>query len=143
MARYAISGRTSGAGSTTLPSVSLYATATVAPKVVEVGVFQTTSTAVALRLVKLSSTGTQGAGLTEVADGIGVPAASCTAFDAHSVAPTIASEHRRTVLAAAPGAATIWTFDDLTVPVGTGNGIGIITSTGTGQVFDYYIVWEE
>jgi hypothetical protein len=45
MSRFSISGRATIAGSSTLPLVSLYATTAVRPKIVEVGLFNTTSTA--------------------------------------------------------------------------------------------------
>ena len=48
-------------------------------------------------------------------------------------------------IGAAIGAAVIFTFGDsgLRIPIGTGNGIGVIVETGTGQVCQSYIVWDE
>jgi hypothetical protein len=39
----------------------------------------------------------------------------------------------------------IWTFGDsgIVVPVGTVEAVAIIVATGTGQVCDFYFVWDE
>lgn len=146
MARFAISGRSSITPTTTLPGVSLYATSAVQPRVREVGIWNTTVTEVPLALVRLSTTGTQGAGLTEVPEDDPLKVAVATGFAGHSsTGPTLAGEVRRAFLGAARGAGIIFTFgpNGLMIPSGTGNGIGVICATGTGQVFDYYISWEE
>jgi len=146
MGRYHAGTRSTGAGSTTLPVGSLYAAAAVAARVVEVGVFNTTSTAVAVKLVRLTTAGTQGTGLVESKDDGDQVAASSTAFDTHSSTPPTLGDDLgyRTALGAAVGAGVIWTMDDgLRIPVGTGNGIGIIVATGTGQILDWYMVWDE
>lgn len=144
MARYSAGTRT-GAGSTTLPIISLYASATVNFSIVEIGVFNTTTTAVALKLVKLTTTGTQGAGLTETTHEASAAAAGCTAFTTHTVAPTAVDLGYNVTLGAAAGSGIVWTFGSrgLTVPAGTANGAGIIVATGTGQVCDAYLVWDE
>lgn len=146
MARYSAGARTS-AGSTTLPIISLYAAAAVNFRIKEIQVFNTTTTAVALKLVRLSTAGTQGAGLTESPHDASSVAASCTAFNTHTVAPTIATDlGYNETLGAAAGSATIFTFGGdvgINVNVGTGNGIGVIVATGTGQICDATIVWEE
>jgi hypothetical protein len=147
MARYAIGGTATIAGSATLPFVSLYSTATVNPRVREIHVYNTTATGgFVVALCRLSSTGTQGAGLTEIAlDGTGT-AASCTGFAGHTVAPTLADLAFRKRMGAAIGDGVIWTFDNdvgANAPVGTANGLGLYVPTGTGQVCDYVIVWDE
>lgn len=146
MARFAAGGRT-GAGSTTLPIISVYATAAVAPKVREIGVSNTTATAVALKVVRLSSAGTQGTALTEAGhDPNTYPTAICTAFLTHSsTGPTTADAGYFISLGSAIGSSVIWTFGDtgLTCALGTGNGIGVMVATGSGQVCDAYIVWDE
>jgi hypothetical protein len=145
VARYS-AGVLTGAGSTTLPIISLYSAAAVAPKIREIGVFNTTSTAVALRVVLLSSAGTQGTGLTEGKHDQDSATASCTAFTTHTGGPTIASDlGYRASLGAAVGAGVIWTFGDtgLRCAVGTGNGIGVVVENGTGQACQAYIVWDE
>lgn len=145
MARYKAGVKTT-AGSTTLPLVSLYAAAAVGAKVREIGVFNTTNTAVDIKLVRLTSQGTPGAGLTESKHDPDSAAASCTAFTTHSVAPTLGDDlGYRASLGAAVGAGTIWTFGDtgLRIPVGTGNGIGVVIENGTGQALQVYVVWDE
>jgi hypothetical protein len=145
VSRYSTGGR-SAAGSTTLPIFSLYAAAAVNFHLVEIGVFNTTSTAVALKLTKLTSAGTQGAGLTETPHDETGAAASCTGVNTHTVAPTLGSDLGYNVtLGAAVGAGVIWTFGSrgIAVPAGTANGVGCIVATGTGQVCDFWMVWEE
>lgn len=144
MARFSAGGRTS-AGSTTLPIISVYGNADTGPRVVEIGVSNTTAVAVALKLCKLTTAGTQGAGLTETSHDQGLPTADCTAVNTHSVAPTVVDVGYNITLGAVIGAGWIWTFGagGLCVPAGTGNGVGVIVATGTGQVLDAYIVWDE
>lgn len=146
MGMYVVGARAAGAGSSTLPCGSLYSIAGVNMRIREIGVTNTTSTAVAVALCRLSTAGTQGSGLTEQAmDGTSVTA-SCTAFNTHTVAPTLADLGYRTTLGAAVGSAFVWTFGGdtgLNANVGTGNGLGIYIPTGTGQVLDYYFVWAE
>lgn len=145
MARFVAGARTS-AGSTTLPIISVYSSATVNPHVIEIGVFNTTATAVALKLCKLTSAGTQGTGLTETCIDAGAYTASCTAFNTHSsTGPTVVDMGYNVTLGAAVGSGMVWTFggEGAGIPAGTGNGIGVIVATGTGQVCDAYIVWEE
>lgn len=145
MPRFSAGVKTS-AGSTTLPLISLYAAAAVGPKIREIGAFNTTATAVDIKLVRVTTTGTQGAGLTEAEHDPDGAAASCTAFTTHSVGPTLGDDlGYRASLGAAIGAGVIWTFGDagLRVSVGTGNGIGIIIENGTGQALQAYIVWDE
>lgn len=146
MARFSAGARSAGAGSTTLPVGSIYSVASRAPRLREVGVVNTTSTAVALHLVRLTTTGTQGAGLTEDANDAEGSPVQATCFNTHTVAPTLGNDTGyRCTLGAAVGSAMIWSFGEtgLRIPPGTGNGIGIIVSTGTGQVVDYWFVWDE
>jgi hypothetical protein len=144
MARFAISGRATIAGTAALPLVSLYATAAVRPTVVEVGFWNTTSTAVAVSLNRLTTAGTQGAGLTEVAEDSPDHVAIATGFAGHTVGPTVGGELRRATLAATVGSGVIWTFmTGLEIPAATAQGLGLTVPTGTGQVLDYYISWIE
>lgn len=145
MARFN-SGALTTAGSTTLPIISLYSAAAVGAKIREIGVFNTTTTAVAIKLARFTTAGTQGTGLVEAKHDPDSAAASCTAFNTHSVAPTLGDDlGYRASLGAAVGAGVIWTFGDsgLRIPVGTANGIGIIIENGTGQACQAYIVWDE
>jgi hypothetical protein len=145
MARFSAGVKT-GAGSTTLPIISLYSGgAASAPRVREVGVFNTTNTAFDIKLVRLTATGTQGAGLTE-AKHDNVTAALATAFTTHTVAPTLGDDlGYRASIGAAIGAGVIWSFGDigLLIPAGTGNGIGVIVENGTGQIAQAYLCWDE
>lgn len=144
MARFAISGRATIAGTSALPLVSLYATASVRPTVVEIGFWNTTSTAVAVSLNRLSTAGTQGAGLTEVQEDSPDHTALATGFAGHTAGPTIGGELRRATLAAVVGSGVIWTFaPGVEIAAATANGLGLIVPTGTGQVLDYYVSWIE
>lgn len=145
MARFSVSGRTTIVGTAALPNVSLYATAVLRPAIREVGLFNTTATAVTIALYRLTTTGTQGAGLTEDCDDQPERASVATGFAGHTVAPTLGAEKKRATLGAAIGSGIIWTFGDagLVIPDGTGNGVGVTVPTGTGQILDYHIVWDE
>ncbi len=143
MARFAVSGRATIAGTAALPLVSLYGTAAVRPTVVEVGVWNTTAVAVCVALVRLSTTGTQGAGLTEVPEDSPSHPAVATGFAGHTAGPTIGGELRRATLGAAVGSGVIWTFQGVELSEATTNGIGLIVPTGTGQILDYSIAWSE
>jgi hypothetical protein len=146
MARYSAGALAAGAGSTTLPSGSLYAIATVSFKLRECGISNTTSTQVAHKLSLLTTAGTQGAGLTEGKQDDNSAVAACTAFNTHTVAPTLGSDlGYRAQLGAAVGSAFVWTFGDvgIRVPLTTANGVGTITENGTGQVIQFYFVWDE
>lgn len=144
MARYSTGVKT-GAGSTTLPSLSLYAIAAVGGTIREVGIFNTTASAADYKLVRLTTAGTQGAGTTVAKYNPDSAAASCTPFTTHTVAPTTTDLGYRTSLGAAIGSGVIWTFGDigLRIPVGTANGIGVMVENGTGQALQAYIVWDE
>lgn len=145
MGRYSAGTRSTGAGSTTLPIGSLYAGAAVGARIAEIGVTNTTNTAVAVKLVRLTSTGTQGAGLTEAKASAIHGTAGCAAFDTHSANPTLSDDlGYRASIAGAVGAGAVWVFDEpIEIPVGTGNGVGIIVATGSGQILDWYVVWDE
>lgn len=145
MARYT-AGALTTAGSTTLPVISLYSSASVGAKIREIGVTNTTSSAVAVKLVRLTSAGTQGGGLTEGKHDQDSATAACTAFNTHSGAPTLGDDlGYRASLGAAVGAGAVWVFGDtgLRIPTGTANGIGVIVENGTGQPLQAYICWDE
>lgn len=145
MARYSAGVKTS-AGSTTLPLASLYAAAGSGGRLREVGITNTTSTALDVKLVRMSDTGTRGAGLTEAKHNPDSPAAACTAATTHSIAPTITDDlGYRASIGAAIGAGVIWTFGDtgIGLATGAGNGIGIVIENGTGQACQVDFVWDE
>lgn len=148
MARYAASARTAGAGSATLPIFSLYAVTgppAVGCSLRTVKVTNTTSTAVALQLVRLSTTGTQGATVTASQYDPNSAPASCTAKQTHTVAPTITTVLASYDLGAAVGSAVFDAFGDvgLRIAAGSGNGIGLVVATGTGQICDVAFEWDE
>lgn len=146
MARFSTGARAAGAGSPTLPSGSLYGGSGIGGRLREVGVFNTTTTAVAIKLVRLTTVGTQGSGLTETKHDEDSNSAFCQGFNTHTVAPTLGGDlgYRQT-LGAAVGAGIIWTFGDTGIRINplTTAGVGIITATGTGQIVDFYFVWDE
>ncbi len=145
MARYITGVTSTGAGSTTLPLVSLYSIAAVGFELREAASFNTTVTAARNQLRRLTTTGTVGAALTESKYDDDSAAASATAVNTHTVAPTLGDPLHLMPMGAAIGSGTILTFYDRGVecPVGTANGIGIIVATGTGQIADIHMVWDE
>jgi len=144
-------GDLTGAGSTTLPILSIYSGAASLGSIREIGIFNTTASAVALYLSRLTTAGTQGANLTEARHNPKRPAAACTVHGTHTVAPTKGDDlGYRVVLGPAIGAGVIWTFGDdgllVTAPdavEAVTNGIGILVENGTGQACQAYIVWDE
>ena len=144
MPRYS-AGVVTGAGSTTLPIISLYAAAAVGARIREIGATNTTATEVVLKLIRMTTTGTRGSALTNAKHDPASAAAGCSAYGTHTVTATNTDMGYRTVLGAAIGSGVIWTFGDsgLVIPVGTGNGIGIMVGSGTGQACSCYIVWDE
>jgi hypothetical protein len=145
MSRYAIAGRSTIAGTNVLPQFSLFAIANRTGKVREVGIFNTTSTAFAAALARATAVGTPGTGLTESKYDGGAPDASMTGFAGHTVAATIGEVLRQCSLGAAVGSGVIWTFGDtgILIPAGTANGAGVIVPTGTGQITDFHLDWDE
>ena len=145
MARHSAGVRTATAGSTTLPIASLYGIANVGGQLREVGCFNSTVTAVNVKLIRLTSAGTQGAGLVE-ADHIPGSPARMTAHNSHTGAPGLGDDlGYRVPLAPSIGSGIIWTFGDsgILIPAGTASGIGIIIAIGTGQICDVWFVWDE
>jgi len=142
--RHSVAGRSTVAGTTVRAIASVFATAAHGLKVREIGVFNTTSTAVAVAVCRFTNATGVGAGLTEVDYDAASPAI-CTGFAGHTADGAVGGNIRYASLGAAVGSGVIWTFGDsgLLVAVGTANGIGIICPTGTGQILDYYIDWDE
>lgn len=143
MARFRAAWRTTGAGSATLPMASLYSLGTGDLWVVEIWVFNTTTTAFECSVKRLNSAGTQGTAQTMV---YGEGATNATAKgdprDTHTVAPgLVAGELARAPIGASVGSGIIMTFGsrELLIPSGTANGIGLMPITGTGQISD--VTW--
>ena len=146
MAKFSAAWRTTGAGSLTLPIASLYATAAVRPRIVEIGCFNTTSTAVSIAIRRLSTTGTQGTAQTGVNQDDESQTAVAVPRDTHTVGPTIsAGSLRIATLGGAVGAGVIWTFQEpgIVIPPGINNGVALIPWTGTGQICDISFTWIE
>lgn len=142
MARCAVATRTS-AVPTTVRGPSVYATTGVKPRIVEIGVFNTTAVAVAVAVCRATATGTQGAGLTEVCEDDDSHTIVATGFNTHTADATVGASIRQASLGAAIGSGVIWTFDDLVLDKATSSGIVITCPTGTAQHLDFHIVWEE
>jgi hypothetical protein len=145
VARYTVAALTT-AGSTTLPIISLYGGTTVRPKLRELWLTNTTTTAVSLKLVRVTTTGTQGTGLTEMPLIPEDPAAIATAFNTHSAGPTITTgDLWRGALPASIGGAVVVTFPDpgLGIPATANNGLAVVVSTGTGQAVEAVLIWDE
>lgn len=139
--RAAAGGRTTGSASSTLPACSVYSPAGFGIYVVEIGLFNTTTTAVNVGLQRFTTAGTAAAGTEVYVDGDGTPSAA--AFGTHTAGPTITSGVlRQATLGAANGAGVIWT-GKFWVPKGVANGIGITIPNGSAQIMDWYIEWEE
>lgn len=145
MARFA-AGVLTGTGSITLPIFALTGGTTVRPHIVEIGVSNTTATAVALKLVRLSTAGTPGSTATsnQVTDPEG-PASIALAKGTYTVTATMTDLGYRCVLGATIGSAFIWTFGDagLVIPATANAGVGILVENGTGQACQAYAVWDE
>jgi hypothetical protein len=144
--RASVAGRSTVAGTSVRGIASLFSTATKGFRLREVGVFNTTTTAVAVSLVRFTNTTGQGAGLTEVQwDVEHDPAPTITGFAGHTADSAVGSPIRQASLGGAVGSGVIWTFGDMgfCINIGTSNGVGVICPTGTGQILDYYFDWEE
>lgn len=150
MARFS-TGTLTSAGSDVLPLISLFSPAASIGTLRECGAFNTTATAVAIQLARLTAVGTAGAALVEARYNPKKPPALCTAFTTHTVAATIGDDlGYRAQLGAAVGSGVIWTFGDDGIQIGEPdaveaitNGIGLVIENGTGQALQAYFVWDE
>ena len=136
--------RASSAGTNLLPAGSVYGIANRPCYVVEVAVWNTTTTATAVALQRLTTAGTA-TGIDEFSEDSEITPVG-SAFNTHSAGPTITAGFiRKAVLGAAAGSGIIWTFGSLglVIPAGTANGLGLTVPTGTGQVWDFEFVWNE
>lgn len=144
--RQAAAYRTTGAGSATLPIASLYASSTGGLWLVEVAVFNTTTTAFQCSLKRVTTAGTQGSAQTVCYEENDVNfTAKGDPRDTHTVAPTlVAGELRRATIGASAGSGVIWTFGGrgLFLPSGTANGFVLMPINGTGQIADVYWSWD-
>jgi hypothetical protein len=140
-----VAGRSTVVGTTLRAVASVFAIAARGFVLREVGVFNTTVTAVAVALVRFTNATGVGAGLTEIAWNAAEGTPQLTGFAGHTGDGAVSAAIRQATLGAAAGAGVIWTFGGggLVIPVGTANGIGVICPVGTGQILDYYYDIEE
>lgn len=145
MARYSIAGRSTVAGTSARAVASLFASASVGATIREISVFNTTSTAVAVAVVRFTNATNVGTGLTEAEYDEDAPAPSCTGFAGHTGDGGTGQVVDQAVLGAAVGSGVFFVYgaDGLVIQPGTANGIGITCPTGTGQILDYRVVWDE
>lgn len=142
MARTAVAYRTTGVGSATLPSTSIYSLGTGDLWLVEVGITNTAATAFVCSLARLTSAGTQGAaaGTVTYEEGSASLTAKWAAVQAHTVAPGLGPDVRRASIGGSIGSGVIFTFGGrgLLIPSGVANGLGLIALTGAAQLSDVY-----
>lgn len=143
--RYAHGSRSTVVGTAARAMLSLYATAAKTPAIREIGVTNTTSTALTVAVARFTTATNVGAGLAKTSEADPVSVAEATIFAGHIGDGGVGGIVRYASVGAAVGAGVIWTFggNGLVIPAGTANGVGIITPTGTGQICDCYIVWDE
>jgi hypothetical protein len=145
MARYSAGGLTT-AGSTTLPIAALVGSATVRPHIYEIGVFNTTSTPVALKLVRMTTAGTPGATLpsSPVSDPEG-PASIALLKNTYSVTATMTDAGDVVQLGSAIGSGFVLTFgaEGLVIPAVANAAVGLVVQNGTGQACQVYFAWWE
>ena len=145
MPRFTVGWRTAGAGSTTLPIASLFATANTPLWLVECGVTNTTVTALSMALRRATAAGTAGTARTVNSEENDTATARGNPVDTHTVAPTLTADSiRNASIGASIGSGVIFTFGGrgLYIPPGTANGVCLIPLTGTGQICDVYFSWD-
>lgn len=148
MARFVVGAKTTVAANTLNPILTVFPTAAVGGAVREVGVFNTTSTAFDIRLVRITAGGTVGAALTEACITNPGDTANCQGFNTSTGGtPTFVDLGYRASIGAQVGAGVIWTIGDvggiLPPTAGTLNGWGIVSENGTAQIAQAYFVWDE
>lgn len=144
MAVYAHGSRSTVVGTAARSMLSLYATAGITPKIMEIGVFNTTATPICVAVQRFTNATNVGAGLAENGEDDVLQVPLATMFAGHTGDGGVGGIHRQASLGGAVGSGVIWTFPSgLVIPVGTANGVGVTTPTGTGQICDIYYVWTE
>lgn len=147
MPEFSAGALSAGAGSTTLPVGAIVGGTSSSVILREVGITNNTDVAVALKLVRITTAGTPGSGLTEAKHDPASAAATATAFNTYtSTGPTLGDDlGYRAVLAGAKGAGVTWVKGSrgIVIPATANAGIAIIVENGTGQIVQFYFVWEE
>ena len=150
MARFS-AGILTGAGTSVRPMMILYSGAASTGALREVGAFNTTATAVAIRLARVTTGTNLGTNIVEARYNPKGPPPLCTANSTPTGDETIGDDlGYRAQLGAAVGSGVIWTFGDVGLAIGLPdavelitNGIGLILENGTGQALQAYFVWDE
>ena len=137
-------GGTTAAGDTTHPICSIYAAATRAIYLTETHIVNTSSTAVWLKMVRITSAGTPGAGATE-APWDSVATAVATVFGTHTgTAPGLGADLGiRAYLPAGAGIVRTFGGHGIEIPAVANTGVGWIVESGTGQICLYDFTWNE
>jgi len=145
VARFAHGSRATVVGTSARAILSLYGVTGCRARVREIGVFNTTATAVAVAVARFTTATNVGTGLTEGQEDDTTQTPLATVFAGHTGDGGVGQILRQASLAAAIGSGVIWTFggNGLVIPNTTADGVGIIVPTGTGQICDAYIVWDE
>lgn len=146
MARFSAGMTAAGAGTTVRPIFALLATATVQPRLREIGLFNTTATACVYELVQATG-GTAGSTVTAYDQELGGNARTpdCLAKQLWTAdAGTVIKTGYRIECGAAVGSGAILTFGGLGVTCALGSTILLgLVPVGTGQVCEVYFVWDE
>jgi hypothetical protein len=143
--RFAIGGRAS-AVPTALRGPSVYATTGVHPSIREVGIYNASQTQFVVGLARATALGTRGAALVPLPIEDPARVAVCTGANVHTAdATVVAVPGRQAMIGAAYGSGVVWTFgvNGFGLDALTTSGIVIICPTGAGQLFDFYIEWDE
>ena len=145
MARYAIGGKATVAGTSARAQVSLFGIANIGCRVVEIMMTNTTATETELAPARFTNATNVGTGLTEAEYDENAPAPSCTGFAGHTGDGGVGQIFPATMLGAAKGAGYTWSFGDggIVIQPGTTNGLGVLVPSGTGQICMYGITWDE
>jgi hypothetical protein len=142
-----VAGVTTTAGSTTLPICALVGGTGARIRITEIGVFNTTATAVNLVLCRVSTAGTPGTAATSrlTDQGDGATAVGVLRNTYTSTAPTTAELGIGFPLAGAVGSGLVMTFPDdvLTLDKIASSAIGLIVESGTGQACRVWFRWYE
>jgi hypothetical protein len=142
-----VAGLTTSAGSTTLPLCALVGSASARIRILEIHIFNTTSTACNVVLCRLTTAGTPGTAatsrLTDSADGATLVGTLRNTYT--STAPTTTELGYGWPIPAAVGAGLMVTFPDdtLTIPATAAAGIGLLVESGTGQALRVTFRWAE
>ena len=137
-----------GRGVTNLPTSvrgpNLYGIASRPIYLVETGIFNTTTSAFAVAVVRASAAGTPAGAVTETSEDSEVTPVGVV-NTSHSADATVGGPFNQASIGAAIGAGVIWTYGGrgLRAPAGTANGFVLNLPTGTGQFFDFYFAWDE